>query len=379
MESYIKKINDRVRKKHNEEQAKKIKLTYLIAGGTTLGLGIAGFLASFITFLVLFLEYKTESAFIAWMVAIPFILMIVAGSVMTRIGDMLLRDEAIMEVELEKQEAKQAIKDKKINKKIARIDKSPMLGAIIGDIAGSIYEFNNCRSKDIPLIEKDCHFTDDSVMTIAVYQALKECKGNYADLSDKTIECMQRIGRLYEFCGYGAKFYQWIFAKNPKPYNSYGNGSAMRVSPVAMFAKSLEQAQELSYKVTVISHNHEEGLKGAEATASAIFMAKKGKSKDEIKKYIEENYYKLDFDYDELKKTYTFNETCQQTVPQAIYCFLISENFEDCLRTSISIGGDSDTLSAISCAIAGAFYGVPKDLEEKAINLLDERLKSIIK
>ena len=283
-----------------------------------------------------------------------------------------------MEVEKEKKEAKQAIKNKKFEKKLDKLDKSPIIGAIVGDVAGSVYEFNNARTKQFPLFEDDCKFTDDTVMTLAVYQALKDCKGDYTDLSKKTIECMQRIGRQYKQSGYGSSFYHWIFSDDPKAYQSYGNGAAMRVSAVALFAKSIEEVKELSRKVTIISHDHPEGLKGAEATACAIFLARKGKKKEEIKSFIEENYYKLDFDYQNLVDTYTFNETCQETVPQAIYCFLISKDFEDCLRITISIGGDSDTLAAISCAIAGAYYGVPKKIEDRAISFLDQTLKDIL-
>ncbi len=381
MESYIKKINDRVREKHGQDEAKKIKKRFLIGGGVTLGLGLAGFVGSFITFLVLFLVYETDKALISWFVAIPFIIMIVIGSVITRIGDMLLRDEDIEIKEKERRELKQSIKDGKIDRrKKCKQDngKNAVIGAIIGDIAGSMFEFNNIKTKNFVLFEDKCRFTDDTVMTLAVYKALKECNGDYTNLSQKVIEDMKNIGRQYEFCGYGAKFYNWLFSKNNEPYQSYGNGAAMRISGVGMFASSLAEVKELSRKITQVTHDHPEGLKGAEATAVAIYLAKKGKSKKLIKKYIEDNYYKLDFDYDSLVKNYKYNETCQETVPQAICCFLISESFEDCLRTSISIGGDSDTLTAISCSIAGEYYGIPKGIEEKALGFLDVKLKNIL-
>ena len=185
---------------------------------------------------------------------------------------------------------------------------------------------------------------------------------------------MQKYGKLYPHAGYGLSFRRWLKQKHPLPYNSYGNGSAMRVSPVAYFAKNLDEVKQLSKTVTFVSHNHEEGLKGAEATAVAIWMALNNCPKDEIKKYIEENYYTLDFDYEQLRQNYYFNETCQNTVPQAIFCFLISENFEDCLRVSVSIGGDTDTLCAISCAIAEAFYGIPEKLHDVALKYLDKKL-----
>ena len=250
-----------------------------------------------------------------------------------------------------------------------------MLGAIIGDIVGSIYEFDNIRTKNFQLFSSRCFFTDDTVMTIAVYKALKKSKlFNYKNLQEQAVKQMQKYGKLYPNMSYGTSFQQWLNTKNPRPYNSYGNGAAMRVSPVAYFAKSIDEVKKLSYQVTVVSHNHEEGIKGAEATAISIWLALNKYSKEQIKKYIEEKYYSLDFIYEDLVKNYRFNETCQNTVPQAIYCFLISESFEDCLRTSISIGGDSDTLCAISCAIAEAYYGIPEDIKFKALQYLDKKI-----
>ena len=250
-----------------------------------------------------------------------------------------------------------------------------MLGAIIGDIVGSIYEFDNIRTKNFQLFSSRCFFTDDTVMTIAVYKALKKSKlFNYKNLQEQAVKQMQKYGKLYPNMSYGTSFQQWLNTKNPRPYNSYGNGAAMRVSPVAYFAKSIDEVKKLSYQVTVVSHNHEEGIKGAEATAISIWLALNKYSKEQIKKYIEEKYYSLDFEYEDLVKNYRFNETCQNTVPQAIYCFLISESFEDCLRTSISIGGDSDTLCAISCAIAEAYYGIPEDIKFIALQYLDKKI-----
>lgn len=252
-----------------------------------------------------------------------------------------------------------------------------MLGAIIGDIVGSIYEFDNIRTKNFPLFSPRCFFTDDTVMTIAVYKALKKSKLlKYKHLQEQTIKQMQKYGKLYPNVGYGTFFKQWLNTKKPKPYNSYGNGSAMRISAVPYFAKSIDEVKKLSYQVSAVSHNHEEGIKGAEATAISIWLALNKNSKDQIKKYIQDNYYDLNFNYEDLVKNYTFNETCQNTVPQAIYCFLISESFEDCLRTSISIGGDSDTLCAISCAIAEAYYGIPEDIKLKALQYFDNKLLS---
>lgn len=249
-----------------------------------------------------------------------------------------------------------------------------MLGAIIGDIVGSVYEFDNHRTKDFILFSPNCFFTDDSVMTIAVAQALMDCKGDYNKLEQNAVKEMQSFGRKYPNAGYGAGFMGWLGEDNSKPYNSFGNGAAMRISPVAYFAKTEQQVKELSYLVTKISHNHPEGLKGAECTAMAIWLALHKSSKEEIKEYIERNYYSLSFDYENLKNTYVFNETCQNTVPQAIFCFLNSTDFEDAIRTGISIGGDSDTLCAIVGAIAEAYYGLPDGFKDKAYYYLDKKL-----
>ena len=254
-----------------------------------------------------------------------------------------------------------------------------MLGAIIGDIVGSKYEFNNIKTKDFVFFQPDMFFTDDTVLTVAIYDTLSSCKGDYAKLSDLAIEKMQEYGKkrypMSDKIGYGSMFNGWLTFKIPAPYNSYGNGSAMRVSAVAYFAKSLEDVKKLSYAVTAVTHNHEEGIKGAEATAVATFMALHGASKEEIKDKIESDYYSLDFDYEKLKETYTYKVSCQRTVPQALYCFLISNSFEDAIRTGISIGGDSDTLCAIIGGIAEAFYGIPKNIKTKALNYLDNDLK----
>ncbi len=242
-----------------------------------------------------------------------------------------------------------------------------MLGAIIGDMVGSIYEFDNHRSKDFPLFGSRCYPTDDSIMTIAVAKAILENGGKVEGLSEKTVEWMQRIGQQYPNCGYGGRFQEWMYDDDPKPYRSYGNGAAMRVSACGWAGDSPEEVKQLSDAVTAVTHNHPEGIKGAEATACAIFLARKGHSRDEIRTFIEDNYYRLNFTLDEIRPTYEFNETCQETVPQAIEAFLESESFEDAIRNAISVGGDSDTLAAITGSIAEAFYGIPDDLREQAI------------
>ena len=251
-----------------------------------------------------------------------------------------------------------------------------MKGAIIGDIIGSAYEFNNIDTKEFPLFSRRSCFTDDTVMTCAVAKALL-CSER--DVS----EVFQEVGRRYPNAGYGAKFIHWMFSDNPQPYNSCGNGSAMRVSPAGFMAESIEEAKVLSAKVTEVSHNHPEGMKGAECTAVCIVLAKQGKTKDEIRKYVEENYYILNKTCDDYRieqACHHGREICQISVPQAIECFLESISFEDCMRNCISIGGDSDTIAAIAGGIAEAFYGVPEDIWEDAkmymptylLNIVDE-------
>ena len=266
-----------------------------------------------------------------------------------------------------------------------------MLGAIIGDIVGSRFEFNNHRNKDFELFTDQCRITDDSVMTLAVAKALIEAEKTkvnsvakyqnehdyYALVENMTIRYMQEIGRKYPNCGYGGMFSQWIFCDKPKSYNSFGNGAAMRVSPVGYFARTESEAIKLSKAVTIVTHDHLEGIKGAEATVEAIFMARCGFKKDAIRNKINRDYYSLDFTIDQIRDTYQFNETCQKTVPQAIQAFLESTSFEDAIRTAISLGGDSDTLAAITCSIAEAYYGIPEEIKEKALTYLDDDLRVI--
>lgn len=246
-----------------------------------------------------------------------------------------------------------------------------MIGAIIGDIAGSRFEFDNYRKKDFELFTPDCFPTDDSIMTVAVGKAILQCGGDYSRLSQRAVECMQELGRPYPDCGFGGSFYKWIYSDDPQPYNSYGNGAAMRVSGAGFASGSLEEAKELAYKVTAVSHNHPEGIKGAESVAVAIYLAKSGSTKDEIAAYIRGNYYKTNFTLDEIRPTYEFNETCQNTVPQAFAAFFEADDFEDTIRNAISVGGDSDTLAAIAGSIAEAYYGVPRDLRLKAESYLN--------
>jgi type I restriction enzyme M protein len=249
-----------------------------------------------------------------------------------------------------------------------------MLGAIIGDIAGSRFEFDNIRSKDFDLLAEDCNVTDDSIMTIAVAKAILACNGDWEQLGYNAVKYMREIGRKYPHCGFGGMFRRWMFSEQPEPYNSYGNGAAMRVSPCGFIARTEKEAILLSRKVTEVTHNHPEGLKGAEAVSVAIFMARNGAAKKEIKERIEKDYYALNFTLDSIRETYQFNETCHGTVPQAIEAFLESVSFEDAVRGAISIGGDSDTLAAITGSIAEAHYGVPSEIKSRALSYLDSTL-----
>lgn len=253
-----------------------------------------------------------------------------------------------------------------------------ILGAVAGDIIGSRFEWHNYKAKDFELFTDKCSFTDDTVMTIAVAKALLQCNGNYDDLSDKAISSMQQIGRLYPDSGYGGSFFAWLFGDNPKPYNSWGNGSAMRVSACAYFARSLDEAIEFSHKVTVITHNHPEGLKGAEATTVATYMALHGSSKEEIRQYILENYYNIDYTLDDIRDSYHFDVSCQGSVPQALQAFFEAKDYEDAIRNAISIGGDSDTIAAITGAVVCAYYGMPDEIKEKTYEYLTPKLKEIV-
>lgn len=252
-----------------------------------------------------------------------------------------------------------------------------MLGAIIGDIVGSRFEFNNHKSKAFDLFGPGCFATDDSIMTLAVAKAIMMCAGRWEQLSGQAVIQMQRIGRKHPDCGFGGMFSRWVFSSDPQPYHSFGNGAAMRVSPCGFIAKTEEEARELSLMVTRVTHDHPEGLKGAEAVTLAVFMARQGAGKAEIRRRMERDYYALDFTLDSIRPGYRFNETCQETVPQALAAFLESDSFEDCIRNAVSLGGDSDTLAAIACAVAQAHYGVPPELKEKALGYLDRELLDI--
>ncbi|MFN5966385.1 MAG: ADP-ribosylglycohydrolase family protein [Pseudanabaena sp.] len=247
-----------------------------------------------------------------------------------------------------------------------------MLGAIVGDIVGSIYEFNNHRSKDFPLFSGGCDFTDDTVLTVAVADCLMN-QGSY-------VEYIKNYTRKYPNRGYGGRFAQWIRFESMEPYNSWGNGSAMRVSAVGFAFDDLEMVIQEAKRSAEVTHNHPEGIKGAQATALAIYMARQGQSKEQIKSAIAKSFsYDLDRTLDEIRPVYQFNESCQETVPEAIIAFLESTDFEDAIRNGISLGGDSDTLTCITGGIAEAFYGgVPQDIAEKALSYLPKAMREVV-
>lgn len=248
-----------------------------------------------------------------------------------------------------------------------------MLGAIIGDIVGSRFEWHNIKTKEFELFTRACRPTDDSIMTLAIAKAILSCNdGDFSGLGEKAVSCMQEFGNRYPRAGYGGRFRKWLAQENPQPYNSFGNGAAMRVSPCAYAAKTLDEALALAKAVTEVTHNHPEGIKGAQAATAAIFMALHGSSIEEIREHIGQNYYPMDFTLDEIRPKYKFDVSCQGSVPQAIEAFLESTSFEDAVRNAVSIGGDSDTIAAITGSIAGAYYGVPAMTRLLAIPFLDE-------
>lgn len=253
-----------------------------------------------------------------------------------------------------------------------------MIGAIIGDIVGSRFEWNNIKSRDFAFFHEDCHFTDDSVMTLAIGEALLESTQCDIPLNTLAVQKMQEYGRRYRRAGYGGLFRRWLKASSPQPYGSFGNGSAMRVSAVGHVANSPEQLKELSFRVTAVTHDHAEGLKGAEATAMAIYLARTGSSPEQIREHICQHYYAIDFTLDSIRPTYTFDATCQGSVPQALQCFFESTGFEDCIRNAISLGGDCDTTAAIAGSVAAACYGVPGHLRNKALTYLDDDQRALL-
>ena len=255
-----------------------------------------------------------------------------------------------------------------------------MYGAILGDIIGAPYEFDRGKkSKEFPLFTEESQFTDDTVMTIAVAEALLDNMGQDDETIKKAlVASMQKWGHEYPDAGYGGRFYHWLRAKDPQPYGSYGNGSAMRVSSAGWLFNTLEETRHMARLTAVVTHDHPEGIKGAEAVASAIFMARHGHSKDAIKAYIIKEFeYDLSRTCDEIRPGYHHVESCQETVPEAITAFLEGEGFEDVIRTAVSLGGDCDTLTCISGSIAEAFYGVPEEMIDECRGRMSEDMLQV--
>lgn len=257
-----------------------------------------------------------------------------------------------------------------------------MYGAILGDIIGSPFEFDRGdKTKDFKLFSRRSHFTDDSVMTLAVCEALLKVgqDATVKEIEDAVITSMQSWGRRYPHEGYGGYFRRWLTARHPEPYNSFGNGSAMRVSAAGWLYDSLEKTRVVAKATANVTHNHPEGIKGAEATASAIFMARNGSSKEEIKKYIEnEFHYDLNRTLDEIRPSFHMYETCQKTVPEAIIAFLEARDFEDAIRNAVSLGGDTDTLGAITGSIAEAYFGISETLISECRNRINKDMRDIV-
>lgn len=257
-----------------------------------------------------------------------------------------------------------------------------MYGAILGDIIGSPFEFDRGdKTKDFKLFTRRSHFTDDSVMTLAVCEALLKVGQDAAvkEIEDAVISSMQSWGRRYPYEGYGGYFRHWLTARHPEPYNSFGNGSAMRVSAAEWLYNSLEKTRVVAKATANVTHNHPEGIKGAEATASAIFMARNGSSKEEIKKYIEnEFHYDLNRTLDEIRPSYHMDETCQRTVSEAIIAFLEAKDFEDAIRNAVSLGGDTDTLGAITGSIAEAYFGISETLISECKNRINKDMRDVV-
>ena len=234
-----------------------------------------------------------------------------------------------------------------------------MYGAILGDMVGSVYEWHNIKTKNVPFLREDCRFTDDSVMTIAVAEALMDSLGeNEADHKAALVKSMQKWGLRYPNAGYGGRFSEWLLASNPRPYYSWGNGSAMRVSSAGWLYDTLEETLEKAKWTAEVTHNHPEGIRGAQAVAAAIYLARTNRSKAEIKAYIMDRFfYDLNRTCNQIRPKYKFDVSCQGSVPEAIIAFLEGEDLTDAIRNAVSLGGDSDTIACITGAVGEAFWG----------------------
>ncbi len=258
-----------------------------------------------------------------------------------------------------------------------------MIGTVIGDIAGRPYEGSMFKSKWFPLFQGDCYFTDDTTMSCAVCAAVMEWldhgRISEPELRSRVIEKMQLIGRKYPY-GFGRNFRRWIWSEQPRAYGSYGNGSAMRVSAVGWLFDSIDDVRQVAFHTAAVTHDHPEGIKGAESVASAVYLARTGHSKEQIRAYIEANFpgYDMRRTCDDIRPHYRMDVSCMGSVPEAIIAFLDSTDFEDAIRNAVSLGGDTDTTAAIAGSIAEAYYGVPNELEVEAKNHLPADLLSIL-
>lgn len=256
-----------------------------------------------------------------------------------------------------------------------------MYGAILGDMIGAPFEFDRGdKTKDFPLFCENSQFTDDTIMTVAVAEALMDTLGKDDDaIRAALVRSMQKWGHRYPHAGYGVRFDGWLYVTDPQPYNSFGNGSAMRVCPAGWLFDNLEETRRVARLTAEVTHNHPEGIKGAEATASAIFMARNHASKAQIKAFIEQEFhYDLSRTCDEIRPDYHHVESCQETVPEAITAFLEGTDFEDVIRTAVSLGGDCDTLTCIAGSIAEAFYSVPEEMVRTCRQRLSEDILQVV-
>lgn len=252
------------------------------------------------------------------------------------------------------------------------MNQQKIIGAIVGDVIGSVYEHNNVNNYDFLLFSENSRITDDSILTVATMEALLN--------NNNFVDSYQKYGRLYPNRDYGANFSTWIYKENPLPYNSYGNGSAMRVSPIGWFFDNLSIVLDIAYKSAIVSHDHPEGIKGAQAIASCVFLARNKTPKPAIKTFVETKFgYNLNKTVSSIKENYSFDVSCQGSVPESIVCFIESTDFESAIRNAIYIGGDSDTIASITASISEAFYGfIPKEIYDSTLDRIPEQLISVV-
>lgn len=253
-----------------------------------------------------------------------------------------------------------------------------MIGAIIGDIIGSRFELHKADTRNFDLFTDRNFYTDDTVMTVAVAQALMNCGHDMAELSKEATRCMREFARAYPDAGYGTSFKQWLMSDSEEPYGSAGNSAPMRVSPCGDAAQSLQEAIQLAEDVTKVTHNHPEGLKGSECVAVMVYLARSGMSKDEMRSYVSQNYYPLEVTLPDVRSAYPFDDSSQGSVPQALLAFFEAESFEEAIRNAVCIGGDSDTLADISGGVAGNYFAIPDRIRERAFSYLPDQFIEIV-